>query len=195
VALNSTGYTQLESALARIGSIDVDGVGFVDTDTVNAFQAEVTVTAVSNTDASPRAGLPGLFYNDGTPGGGQTGNIVAAIDLRHNGTALVAVFEVSRCDNPDCSSLTTLLSDDTTFGPVALGQTHTLSLAWDGDMQVFTFGFDGETVSLDPTEVPRVKAPTQGDPFKGIGTLVFGIDRLEEGAFIAATFDRVIAGP
>ena len=70
-----------------------------------------------------------------------------------------------------------------------MGETHTLSVAWDGAL--FTFGFDGATTTFDPT----VAAPVVGPPessLKRIGTRVNLIAGPNEGASITATFDNVV---
>ena len=90
--------------------------------------------------------------------------------------------------NSNCSTGTELVSDDTTFGSVNLGETHTLSLAWDGK-RFFTFGFDGNTVKFDAAAAP-VAGPSKMS-LKGINTRVDKIDGPDEGAHIKATFDNV----
>ena len=177
-----------ESALTRFGSNGSNRLNFLDPMAVDAFQADVTVTSVSNTGALPVAGLMGAFCNDGTPGDGSTGDVLAAIGISHNGTELVGVLLVGRCDDPNCGAFTFFFFDDTTLGPVALDETHRLSLAWDGT--TFTFGFDDETVEFDPTGVVPVAGPPRF-PFKDISTQVNGIDGPDVGASISATFDNV----
>ena len=183
------GNPALESALTRFGSAGGNTLEFIDPAAVTAYQADVTVTAVSNTNAIPRARLRGVFYNDGTPGSGNVGDVFADIEIRHNGTQLVVAFIVFLCSDFNCNNGTDLFFDDTTFGSVAVGETHTLSLAWDGAL--FTFGFDGATTTFDPTVAAPVDGPA-GGPFNGIGTRVSGIGGPGEGAFIAVTFDNVV---
>jgi hypothetical protein len=109
---------------------------------------------------------------------------------------LVVNFQVFLCSDSRFCGGTTLLGDSTTFGPVAVGETHTLSLAWDGGT-VFTFGFDGNTVSFD-TPVPFAGPPFGGGTpqfrSKGIGTRMGGV-LPGEGASITATFDNVVVTP
>jgi hypothetical protein len=96
---------------------------------------------------------------------------------------------VGRCEDSTCSVFTLLLIDDTTFGAIALDETHTLSLAWDG-VQFFTFGVDDQLVTFDPTAEAPVIGPARV-PFKGIGTHVRGITAPEDSATVVATFDNV----
>ena len=179
----------LKSELTRFGSNGNNSLPFADPAAVSSFQADVTVTAVINTAAIPRARLNGRFYNDGSPGGGLSGEISASIDIRDTGAGLHVAYVVRRCNNSDCSSDTILIFDDTTFGTVNLGETHTLSLVWDGT-RFFTFGFDGNTAKFDSAAVAPVAGPSES-PRKRIGTRVSGIAGPNEGAHIKATFDNV----
>ena len=104
---------------------------------------------------------------------------------------------MSRCDNDPCTAFTDLIFDDTRFGPVSLGETHTLSIAFDFAGKKFIFGFDGDTqevpipATFAATILPSQYTARTGVPFKGIGTRVSGIDGPNEGAHIKATFDNV----
>lgn len=181
---------QLASELTRFGSSGSNELRFFDPNSINAFQADVTVTEIRNTSALPMARLMGFFYNDGTPGGGSAGEILAEIGIRHNGTAFEVVLEIGRC-GVDCStSFTTILFDTATFGPVALGETHTLLLAWDGST-TFTFGFDNQRATFNPTGVAPVAMPARF-PVKALATRVVGIGGPDAGGSIAARFDNVV---
>jgi hypothetical protein len=181
-----------ESALRRVGSSGSNTLTFVNEDAVTAIQADVTVTEVNNNGAAARARVVGDFYSDGTAGGGYTGDVIAGTEILHNGSSLVISFFAVRCNDINCATFTQLVFDDTTFGAAALGETHTLSVAWDGVSQLFTFGVDGVTTTFDPTAAAPVAGPAGPSRFKGLGTRVSGIDTADEGAFIAATFDNVI---
>jgi hypothetical protein len=183
----------LESTLRRFGSDGSNNLNVIDPDSVGAIQAKVTVTAVSNTNAEARAGVMGDFYNDGTPGDGFIGDVLASTEIRDNGSELVVALVVVRCNDMDCLSFTTIEFDDTTFSPVGLGETHTLSVAWSG--AVFTFGVDGVTTTFDPRAAAHVAGPPRAAScFKGLGTQVSGITAPEEGAAITARFDDVRVG-
>jgi len=182
---------QLVSALTSFGANDNNELNFFDPHTVNVFEADVTITKVGNTAAVPLARLVGFFYNDGTPGGGQAGEIQADIGIRHNGTALEVFFEVGRC-GVICalSPFTPILFDNTTFGRVALGETHKLFLAWDGTM--FTFGFDSMKATFNPTSIAPVVTQSRF-PFKALATRVTGTGGPSAGGSITAQFDNVKA--
>ncbi len=181
-----------KSELTRFGSNGTNLLNFADTAAVNAYQADVTVTEVSTAGARVSARLMGRFYNafysTGVPGIGEAGEVQANIGIRTSGSGLKVQYAVFVCDNPNCSTSTDLLFNNTTFGPVNLGETHTLSLAWDGE-QFFTFGFDGNTVKFDAAAAP-VAGPSKMS-LKGINTRVDKIDGPDEGAHIKATFDNV----
>lgn len=179
----------LESEITRLGSDGRNALDFADPNGVNAFQADVNVTAVNVAGSLARASIGGLFYNDGTPGGGFAGDIQAEIRVRDNGSGLLVDYFVSRCDNPGCTIFTTTLFDTTTFGPVNLGETHTLSLGWNGTDR-FTFGFDNQSDTFDPTGDLPVAGPANV-PIRRIGTRITGIDSDLEGGSITARFDNV----
>ena len=158
------------------------------------IEADVTVTDVANTGASPRARLTGYFYDDGTAGAGDIGEVFASIEIRHDGTQLVVIHDVYACNvigDENCDIGTELLFDDTTFGPVALGETHTLSIAWDEVSNEFTFGYDGTTNTVNTTVGALFVGPSQS-PFMVIGTRFSGVSGPDEGGSIAATFDNVM---
>jgi hypothetical protein len=175
--------------LTRFGANDRNNLSLVDPHLVHSFQADMAIITGIDFGVSPRARLAGYFYNDGTPGEGRVGDIFAEIGVRPNGFRVVVAFLVIRCTNSDCSSSSTLIFDDQTFGLVAPGETHTLSLAWNG--QSFTFGVDGRTVTVDPTGSAPVVAPPRSGATRVLETCVTEIDHPAKGAFIAATFDNV----
>jgi hypothetical protein len=182
---------RLTSALTQRDTEGSNTLRFIDSAVVKAFQAEVAVLRAETGGRGPRptARLVGAFYNDGTPGEGQTGDILAEIGISHNGAGLDITCMIGRCENSDCTVFTPLLVDDTTFDPVALGETRTLSLAWE-EGHGFTCGVDDQTVTV----APPVEAPVLGParvPFKGMGTHVRGIINPEDSAAIVATFDNV----
>lgn len=136
-----------------------------------SFQAEVMITEVTNAGTFPFAFLSGAFYKDSTNAFGDEGDVFAFVGIGHNGTDLIVFFGVARCDDENCDTITLLHFDTTTFGTVALNTLHTLLLTWDGT--VFTFGFDGNTTSFDPTpQAPVVAFPR--DFFRNLGTRIGG---------------------
>ncbi len=179
------------SQLTQFGSADSINMNFADTNGVNSYQADVTIHEVTTNSASPRARLVGNFYNTGTPGGGEAGEVFVVIQIRDVGGGFGIEFFVETCNNPDCSDVTELIFDGTTFGSVNLNETHTLSIEWDGT-QFFTFGVDGATVQFDAAAVAPVAGPSKSSSFKSIGTRISGIGGPDEGGHIKASFDNVI---
>jgi hypothetical protein len=178
------------SAITRFGSNDDDTLNFADARKISDFKADVTVTEVENVNAWLNARLVGAFYNEGTPGSGMAGDVLAGVAIGHNGTELVGSSFVAVCITDACNGPGEydVIHFDRSFGPVALNETHTLSIDFDG--KKFIFGFDGRTLEVDSTS----NAPVAGSPhsvYKGIGTRIGGIDGPDEGGFIAATFDNV----
>ena len=190
--------THAVSSRGCVGANGSNSQNFQDPNSIDSYEAEVTVTEVLNTGASPRARLTGFFYNDGDVGMGgsdQLGEVQGEIDIRHNGNQLQVAFFVSRCDNDPCTAFTDLIFDNTTFGPVSFNEPHTLSIEFTGTS--FIFGFDGDTAEVDVTGFSPNIQPSQytsrtGFKFKGIGTRVSGIGSPDEGAFISARFDNVV---
>jgi hypothetical protein len=88
---------QLVSTLTRFGTNGSNNLSFVDPQTVNPFQTDVTVIAVSNSAAEPRVRLAGFFYDDSTPGEGNTGEILAEVRMHPKGLGT----HVSRIDGPN----------------------------------------------------------------------------------------------
>ncbi len=189
------------SSVRRVGVNGGNTMNLLDTAAVSTLQADVTVTDIQNTSASPEARVAGGFYNNGDPAntslGDQTGDILGGAGIYHDGTQLRGFFFVSRCINNSCNvpgEFELLVFDDTTFGTVDLGTTHHLSAAFDG-VSRFTFSFDGVTASVDPTGSPGFE--NAGPPkavFKGLNTRIGGIGGPAEGASITATFDNFVGG-
>ena len=178
------------STLTWFGSNDDDTLNFANAREISGFKADVTVTEVENVNARLNARLVGAFYNEGTSGSGMAGDVLAGVAIGHNGTELMGSSFVAVCITDACNGPGEydVIHFDRSFGRVALNETHTLSIDFDG--KKFTFGFDDQTLEVDPTS----NAPVAGPPhsaYKGIGTRVDGIHGPDEGGFIAATFDNV----
>jgi hypothetical protein len=159
---------------------------------VTTLSVDVTVTEVrrpNNPGTRLSARLIGAFYNDGTPGGGESGDVIAIVQISdlEDGSGLQGVFAVSRCLVPDCSLDTVLIDDVTTFPAVGLGTRHRLFLSFDGT--TFTFGIDDARATFTPGPAfPNVGPPLV--PLKGIGTRVAAAGT---GGFISADFDNFVA--
>jgi hypothetical protein len=181
-----------ESALARSGGSGGNNIlNVLRPQLATTLGVDVTVTEVRRPAPGSRlnARLIGAFYNDGTPGGGEAGDVLALVQVSDlgDGSGLKGVFSVVRCLVPDCGQETVLVDDTTTLGPVALGTRHRLLLSFDG--ATFTFGLDDARATFTPgAAFPNAGPP--GQPFKGIGTRVS--PGAAAGGFISALFDNFV---
>ncbi len=171
-----------------------DALTFNNTAAINALQADVTISACSNSSQVPsvpsnRVQLQGNFYNDGTAAttpppanepNSNVGDIRAflMLDCVNN----QAIFEIVRFNTATTGTLLSNFANSTVpKGPAAVtGNTHTLTMKWDPATKFFTFQVDGGTeVVVDPTTVnarmntaaPYVKAANS--PVKQLGWGVF----------------------
>ncbi len=187
----------LESALTRYDSNGANYLYFADAERIKGFQADVTVNDVTNAGAFPFARLAGAFYNDGSPGGGRAGDVVATIALSPDGGGgLTGQCWITKCTGGDCNLAgeyetiyTSVLSPSLSFNTP-----YTLSVNWNEYTNEFTFRLDDNLVSylatLGGSSLPTVAAPPLFG--KGIGTRVSSIDADDEGAYISAFFDNVV---
>ncbi len=171
----------LDSELTRYGSNGNNFLTFVNPNSVNSIQADVTVDKIINNGAFPRAIISGFFFNDGTY------DIRAEIGIGNIGNGLRGEYTINRCLNSECAPYITVEFQE----PLAVNlvETHTLSIAWSTAQKKFTFTFDGApyTYSFDPSTTIN---PTNY-PFKAIGTRISEILDQDEGGYISATFDNV----
>ncbi len=171
-----------------------DALTFNNTAAINALQADVTISACSNSSQVPsvpsnRVQLQGNFYNDGTAAttpppanepNSNVGDIRAflMLDCVNN----QAIFEIVRFNTATTGTLLSNFANSTVpKGPAAVtGNTHTLTMKWDPATKFFTFQVDGGTeVVVDPTTVnarmntaaPYVKAANS--PVRQLGWGVF----------------------
>jgi hypothetical protein len=158
------GHAQITS-LSTAGIQSFQAINLRNPAAINTMQADVTVSACSNSlGATNRAGLGGSFYNDGTPGttppdtnqpNSRVGDVSASLFL--DCFFGLPRFQISRFDTT--AGAQTLLSNSVNqtvpMGPAPfIGNTHTLTLKWDPATHLFTFQVDGATpVVVDPTTV------------------------------------------
>lgn len=185
----------LESALRAYGSWVSNHMSFVDPNTVNSIQADVTVTEVLNEGSWLRARLAGTFYKD------ANGNdIHAQIGIKHtDAEGFVGYYGIVRCFDQECGpdsseGLAWVELTPTTWA-VDLNETKTLSIAWNGSTG-FTFSFS----EIDPVVVnaatlpnPAAYAGPANFPWKGFGTRISHPEpSTPGGGFVVATFDNVL---
>ncbi len=154
---------------------------------INNFITEVTLADYQNPlGLFQVAGISGAFYNDGTPGGGHTGDVVAEVGIGGTGTYPLAGWRVYKYTEPSGSAAEAIeLASGSFVAPVTLGNTYTLSLGWNGS--TFTFTFDNEMATYTPT--------TSINPvnisFKRLRTFILPEPDKRE-ATIEALFDDVV---
>jgi hypothetical protein len=164
VAGSLAGHAQITSP-STAGIQSFQAITFSNPAAINTMQADVTVSACSNSlGATNRAGLGGSFYNDGTPGttppdNNQPNSRVGDISVSLYLDCFFGQprFQISRFDTT--AGAQTILSNSVNqtvpIGPAPfIGGTHTLTMKWDPATHFFTFQVDGATpVVVDPTTV------------------------------------------
>ena len=164
---------------------------FSDPNSVNSIQSDVTVLeyAIINS-AMIRARLGGNFYNDGTPGGGNSGDIYAEIDLRDEPdfgpSASCFVYKYPDLENSGKGEVVWIKRLPI---PSITGSTYTLYIEYDSMNHRFIFRGGTEEVIVGPSGLPpRDRYPNI--PYKVLST---GI-RINDGSssgYVSATFDNV----
>jgi hypothetical protein len=176
----------------EIGSypyVDTVPVAFKNPNSVNSIQTDVTL--VENTitnNGYTRARIYGRWYNDGSPGGGMTGDILAEISLRNGPDGLRGNWGVVRYKNSAGTDYEVLKGGNFTT-PISVGSTYTLFIAYNSGAHRFVFRLGSEEKSFGPTDLPA-RAGIPGDPLKALTTRVEVSDDTSSG-FISATFDNV----
>jgi len=164
-------------------------LNFLAPDSVNSIQADVTILESILTDsAQTRARLNVQCYNDGTPGGGSTGDIHAEIALRNEPTGLKANWFVLRFTNPNGTTYEVLNGGNFTT-PISVGTTYTLFIGYDSVAHQFTFRIGSEEITFGPTGLPA-RAGNANTPLKALGTRIL-TNNATSSAYISATFDNV----
>jgi len=121
---------------------------------IKAVQAKVTLLDYQNPPGPDfRVGVAvkveGAFYNDGTPGEGQSGDVHANVRIMANElSTLQPKWEVTRCPDSECDDEESLGNGVFTT-PIVLGNTYTLFIEWDGSQ--FTLKFNDEVAHHTPT--------------------------------------------
>jgi hypothetical protein len=184
--------------------------------TVTSMEATVTLLDGSlvgtGFTTSPRAGLEGFFYWNGTGTGSatdDTGHVTAGVSLALNSTTGLseARYFVTRCLDADCDSSTTLTSG--ALGSVKFFEPHRLRVSYDGTR--FSFQLDSGTATTftapdatrnTPTvafKALRTRAVLPASPTASVTLVALFDDLLVNGAsyesFDARTLPRVTVMP
>src|SRR6266704_393296 len=164
IAGRLAGHAQITS-LSTAGIQSFQAINFSNPAVINTAQADVTVSACSNSlSGTNRVGLAGSFYNNGTPGttppdtnqpNSRVGDV--SVSLYLDCFFGLPRFQISRFDT--AAGAQTILSNSVNqtvpMGPAPfIGNTHTLTMKWDPATHFLTFQVDGATpVVVDPTTV------------------------------------------
>ena len=163
---------------------------FINPSTVTSFQADVTLLEASITNSAiARARLYGLFYNDGTPGGGVIGDILAQVYIqRGTNGQLIAKAEVLRLPDPQGTTWE-LLGVETFSVSVEIGTPYRLYLAYNNAMNQFTFRVGDEEKTIGPEGLPP-KISDAKVSRRALATLVL-LNNATSSGYVSATFDNV----
>lgn len=162
----------LLSGIYRRGGFNDGAAGFtanndlslINPNEIQSMEATVTLldaaTSGEGFTVSPRAGLEGFFYWNGTgPGGSdRTGQVFAAISLQvDRATQTGQAFRILiRCNDPNCTTNTPI--DNAVLAPVGFFERHRLRIAYDGAN--FTFQLDeGEPAVVAAPDANRLAVP------------------------------------
>ena len=176
-------------AVSSFPYIAYNRLAFLSPNSVHSFQADVTLIedTIINT-ARTRARMNGQWYNDGTPGGGQTGDIYTEISLRKEPDGLKCNWFVLRYTNPDATTYEILKSGN--FATIiSVGTPYTLFMRYDSANHQFIFRIGGEEKTFGPANLP-LPAGNASNPNKVLATRV-EVDDATSSAYISATFDNV----
>ena len=164
----------------------INELNFVNPHYIDGIQAKLTLARYENWSSGTAwadAIIGGLFYHEGTPGEGLTGDVMAKVSIGGPGNSPMAFWLVYRFDDETGWNFTDLDYGQFTT-PISLGTAYALSLDWDGKQ--FTFKLNDEVATYVP--VGTIGPPNQHG--KGISTLVYRPDGNE--ATIEALFDDVM---
>jgi hypothetical protein len=172
---------------------NVNSLSFSNPASINSIQADVAIveSAVVNSGQT-RAWIAGRWYNDGTPGGGMTGDVWAEVALLKSQTGYFAWYGISKLTNADGSASVNITNYAHFATTITSGTTYTLFVGYDSVANQFTFQIGSEVVTVNPTNTPALPA-WAGDalmPWKGLSTRVQA-NNANSSSYISATFDNV----
>jgi hypothetical protein len=171
--------------------VTLTSLDFINPNSIHSIQADVSIkNSFISGDGNTAARLEGTFFNDGTPGLGNTGDIYAEIALIWTGSELKGFWWIGRYAGEGWSSVTRLGGDY--FSPnLSLDTTYTLYLGYNIITKQFTFeivGIARETFGPADGLPARVGNPKGAN--KSLETWVQIRNNVSSG-YISATFDNV----
>lgn len=175
-------WSELRSENQNIGNI----LSFKNPETINDFQAKVTLHEFQNPNGSnARARLGAYFYND-SGGSSSIGDVWAEVSIGGRGENPIAYWSVSR-KNDEAGNSWTTLSYGTFPINVQLGEVYTLFLGWDSTKIIMKCNEFVETYTPTNSIYPPF------DKTKGLTTRISPPSSPSlYSAFISATFDDVV---
>jgi len=168
--------------------IDNATMRFSDPNSVNSIQTDVTILENTVTgSAETGARLWGMWYNDGTVGGGYSGDIYAEVRIRWTITGFKGWWYVGKFTGPDISSLTTI-GEGYFNTTININTTYVLAISYDGNNQ-FTFKVGAEEIA-GPADLP----PRIGNANIAVKHLQLReqVDNATSSCRITASFDNVL---
>ena len=112
----------------------INELNFVNPHYIDGIQAKLTLARYENWSSGTAwadAIIGGLFYHEGTPGEGLTGDVMAKVSIGGPGNSPIAFWLVYRFDDETGWNFTDLDYGQFTT-PISLGTAYALSLDWDG---------------------------------------------------------------
>ena len=159
----------------------------VNPNSINFISAKFTPIIYQNLQgANINTSIAGNYYNDGTPGGGNIGEIAASVYIGGSGVDPVGGWNVfTFTDTAGNNGI--ILASGTFSKPISLNSTYTLFLGWDG--RTFTFKIDDEVAYYNtsggiPPHYPNRKVRTR----------IMGLGPNGKEATIEALIDDVMVG-
>jgi len=160
----------------------------LDPSSMNVIQTNVTPVAYGNEEGrNIIARISGIYFNDGTPGGGYLGDVWAQLFIGgYNGEANpVAGWAVGTYADIN-ANVGVLIQSGTFSKPISLGNSYTLLMGWTGAQ--FIFKIDEEVAHYTPAT--SINPPH--NPFRDLCTRVTSPAGKE--AMMEALFDDVMVG-
>jgi len=167
---------------------DANSLSFVDPTSVISMQVEVTILEANITSQGKTAArLTGLWYNDGTAGGGRIGDIVGEVSLVKDSTGLYAAWDVVKLTSTDGIAGSVLGSGKFTT-PISAGTAYTLYVSYDSGLNQFTFKVGTEATTFGRVVFRHRRRCER--PRRLFGTRV-DVSNSASSGYIAAAFDNV----
>jgi hypothetical protein len=160
---------------------------FIDPSLIDTISAKATLLDRQNEHDidSVSAYIGGIYYNDGTPGGGYMGDVLASVGIGGSGINPTAGWRLSKFTDYTGQNTETVASGLFST-PINLGDTYDLFIQWDGSK--FTFKLNDEVDYYSP--ITSINTPN--NPRRELTTIIRNPGGKE--GMIEALFDDVYIG-